>query len=279
MPLPNLTRLDLRIMLAGARVAALAGPLVLGMGHAPAIKAQSQQDSDAASRGKLVFDAASIKPFSGGGGGRSGGADVIPPRVISGGLRFSPGRVVSAPGGVTAGKMILEAFHLAQYQLSGGPGWLDSDRFDLEAKAEGANENQLRQMLQTLLADRFKLVPHRETKEMPVYALVVAKNGPEFHEWKAGDPLPAFGSGGHPNNFRDVGTMQRLTDTLSSRPDVGRPVLDKTGLRGVYLFYVEWDEDEDFLPAMQRQLGLKLEPERGPVDNLFIDHIEKPGAN
>jgi uncharacterized protein (TIGR03435 family) len=134
-------------------------------------------------------------------------------------------------------------------------------------------------MLQTLLADRFKPVAHRETKEMPAYALVVAKNGPAFHEWKAGDPLPAFGSGGHPNNFRDVGTMQRLTDILSSRPDVGRPVLDKTGLNGVYLFYVEWDENEDFLPAMQRQLALKLEPQRGPVDNLFIDHIEKPGAN
>ncbi len=227
----------------------------------------------------LVFDAASIKPFSGGGGGRSGAAGANPPRAIGGGLRITPGRVVSAPAGVTAGKMILEAFHLTQYQLSGGPAWLDSDRFDLEAKAEGAGENQLRQMLQTLLAERFKLVVHRETKEMPVYALVVDKNGPKFHEWKEGDPLPAFGSGGHANNFRDVGTMRRLADVLSAGPDLGRPVLDKTGLRGVYVFYAEWDDGEDFLPALQHQLGLKLESQRGPVDNLVIDHIDKPTAN
>jgi uncharacterized protein (TIGR03435 family) len=114
---------------------------------------------------------------------------------------------------------------------------------------------------------------------MPVYALVVAKNGPKFHEWKEGDRMPEFGSGGHPNNFRDRGTIQRLADVLSSGPDVGRPVLDKTGLKGVCVFYVEWDEDEDFLPAMQQQLGLKLQPQRGPVDNLVIDHIEKPDAN
>jgi uncharacterized protein (TIGR03435 family) len=78
---------------------------------------------------------------------------------------------------------------------------MDSDRFDLEGKAEGANENQLRQMLRTMLTERFKLVVHRETREMSVFALVVGKNGPEFHEWKEGDPVPAFGSDGNPNSF------------------------------------------------------------------------------
>lgn len=149
----------------------------------------------------------------------------------------------------------------------------------LEAKAEGANENQLRQMLQTLLAERFKLVVHREAREMAVYALLVGKNGTKLREWKEGDPMPEFGSGGHPNNFRDRGTMQRLADVLSSGPAVGRPVLDKTGLKGVYVFYVEWDDGEDFLPALQQQLGLKLEPQKAPVDNLVINHIEKPDAN
>lgn len=226
-----------------------------------------------------VFDAASIKPFSGGGGGRGGATGLNPPRAEGGGLRFGPGRVVSAPAGVTARKMILEAFHLTRYQLSGGPGWLDSVRFELEAKAEGADANQLRQMLQTLLADRFHLVVHYETKEIPMFVLVVAKNGPKFHEWKAGDPMPEFGSAGHANIFIDRGTMQRFVEVLSSGPDVDRPVLDKTGLKGVYVFYVEWDEDQDFLPAMQQQLGLKLEPQKGPVDNLVIDHIDKPEAN
>ena len=279
-----------RFLLASAGVGALIVPLVIGVGDAPAIRAESRavtvpmdsatQTATALAPVQLAFDAASIKPHTGfGGGGRNGGAGGGPPVGMGGGnLRFTPGRVVSGPVGVTARKVILEAFHLTQYQLSGGAGWLDSDRFDLEAKAEGANENQLRQMLQALLVERFKLVVHRETKEMPVYALMVGKNGTKLHEWKEGDPLPAFGSGGHPNNFRDRGTMQRLADVLSGGPAVGRPVLDKTGLKGVYVFYVEWDADEDFLPAMQ-QLGLKLESQKGPVDILAIDRIEKPGAN
>ena len=74
--------------------------------------------------------------------------------------------------------------------------------------------------------------------------------------------------------------MQRLVDVLSGgRDNIGRLVLDKTGLKGVYVFYFEWEDDQDFLPALQQQLGLKLEPQRGPVDNLVIDHIEKPEAN
>ncbi len=228
----------------------------------------------------LSFDVASIKPYSspGGGGGRGApdGAPPAPPPPGGGGLRFTPGRVVSVPIGVSARKLILEAYHLTPTQLSGGPGWLDSDRFSLEAKAEGADESQLRQMLQTLLAERFKLVVHPATKEMPVYALVVGKNGTKLREWKDGDPLPAFGGA---NNFRDLGTMQHFADFLSNADSVGRPVLDKTGLKGVYVFYVEWGADQDFLPALQQQLGLKLEAQKSPVDILTIDHIKKPISN
>ena len=90
--------------------------------------------------------------------------------------------------------------------------------------------------------------------------------------------MPGFGADGRPK-YIDRGTMQRLVDVLSSEPDVGRPVLDKTGLKGVYVFCVEWDEGEEFLPAMQQQLGLKLESQRDPMDNLVIDHVEKPDAN
>jgi len=226
----------------------------------------------------LAFDAASIKPYNNsGGGGRNGGTGGAPPAAIGGGaLRFTPGRVASSPRGVTARKMILEAYHLTQYQLSGGPGWLDSEWFSVEAKAEAANENQLRQMLQTLLAERFKLVVHRESKEKPVYALVVGKNGTKLREWKEGDPMPEFGGA---NNFRDRGTMQHFADFLSNAPGVARPVLDKTSLQGVYVFYVEWAADEDFLPAMQAQLGLKLEPQKAPIDIFVIDHVEKPSEN
>ena len=73
--------------------------------------------------------------------------------------------------------------------------------------------------------------------------------------------------------------MQHFVDFLSNNPDVGRPVLDKTGLKGEYIFYVEWGADEAFLPAMQEQLGLKLESQKGPVDVLAIDSIEKPTSN
>jgi uncharacterized protein (TIGR03435 family) len=175
--------------------------------------------------------------------------------------------------------MILEAFHLTEYQLSGGPGWLDSDRFELQAKAEGAGESQLRQMLQALLSERFKLVVHTESKEMPVYALVVGKGGLKVREWKEGDPIPAFGSGGHANNFREQGTMQRLANDVSGGPGTGRLVVDKTGLKGVYAFYVEWDEGDDFLAALQQQLGLRLESQKAPVDCIVIDRIEKPDTN
>jgi uncharacterized protein (TIGR03435 family) len=228
----------------------------------------------------LSFEAASIKPFvsAGAGGGRNGGMGGGLPRAGGGGLRFMAGRVVSAPIGVTARKMILEAYHLTPYQLTGGPGWLDSDLFVLEGKAEAANENQLRQMLQTLLAERFQLAVHRETRVMPVYALTVGKNGPKFHEWKEGSPMPDFGSDGHENSFRDRGNMQRLIDTLSNGA-AGRPVLDKTGLQGVYVFSFGWDADGDFLSAMQEQLGLKLESQKAPVDSLVVDHLEKPSAN
>jgi uncharacterized protein (TIGR03435 family) len=231
------------------------------------------------------FDVASIKPHANSGpapGGRGSpdlgatGEASIPHPPPQGGLRFTPGRVASAPAGVTARRITLEAYRLTQYQLFGGPGWLGSDRFDLEAKAEAANENQLRQMLQTLLAERFQLVVHRETREMPVYALMVGKNGTKLREWKEGDPIPQFHGS---NNFRDQGTMQHFADFLCNGPGVDRPVLDKTGLKGVYSFYAEWDDDQDFLHAMQEQFGLKLESQKGPVDVLTIDHIEKPSSN
>ena len=252
---------------------------------APVQASTQQKDSGAGSQQKpLMFDAASIKAFSGGGGGgRNGGVGVSQPKTGGGGrggglLRFTPGRVATATMGVTARKIILEAFQLTQYQISGGPGWIDSDRFDLEAVAEGASENQLRQMLQTLLAERFNLVIHRETKEMPVYHLLAAKSGIKLHEWKEGDPMPKFDSDDR-LKFIDRGTMQHFVDVLSGVGAVGRPVLDKTGLSGVYVFYVVWDPRDDYLPAMQEQLGLKLESHKDLVDCIVIDRIEKPDGN
>jgi uncharacterized protein (TIGR03435 family) len=138
---------------------------------------------------KSAFDVASIKPMEepvagfGMGPGAAAGRPFIPAMgLFMGKLEFRPGNVGTSPIGITAGKVILEAYRLKPEQISGGPDWLFFDRFQLQAKAEGADEERLRLMLQTLLAERFHMVTHRETRRMPVYFLVPAKGGPKLKE-------------------------------------------------------------------------------------------------
>jgi uncharacterized protein (TIGR03435 family) len=210
------------------------------------------------------FDAASIKPNKSG--------------ERAGGVRATPGRIVGS--NATARMLLQEAFDVKSYQISGGPGWVESDRFDVEAKAGfDATEDQLRPMLQRLLAERFKLVAHRETKEMPVSAIVVVKNGFKLHELKPGEPLPAPPppKEGTIGMVVRTGTISDLAAILSGA--IGRPVLDKSGLQGRYFFNVTWGSDEDMVTALQEQLGLKLESQRAPVELLVIDHLEKPAEN
>jgi uncharacterized protein (TIGR03435 family) len=214
-----------------------------------------------------ALDAISIKPYTGNStGGRSGGAEGRPMLTAHGRTAVHSRRVVSSPVGVSARKIILEAHHLNALQLSGGPSWLDSERFSMEAKAESAGEEQLRQMLQTQLEERFKLAAHRAKREVPVYVLMAVKNGSKLHE------------GDHENSFRDMGTLQHLAEVLSGQR-VGRLVLDRTGRLGSYLFSVEWDSNEGFVPAVQEQLGLRLESQRSPVEFLIIERIEAPKLN
>jgi uncharacterized protein (TIGR03435 family) len=231
--------------------------------------------------GTPEFDAVSVKPNNSGGGGRV---------TVSGGrLRFTPGLVISATvganGGVSARRIILEAYHLrSNYQLAGGPAWLDSDRFDIEGKANAsADENQLRLMLRTMLGQRFRLGVSHKPVEMPVYALIAGKGGTKFPEWRAGEPQPKMplGKASPPTggSFTIHGEMQDLAAELSQFPSIDRPVVDKTGLEGTYLFAFQWDADEDFKSVVEQSSGLKLEPQKAQVDILMIDHIEKPDAN
>jgi uncharacterized protein (TIGR03435 family) len=236
------------------------------------------------------FDAASLKPVSSAGGGRAG--------TYPGILKFTPGMVSSGPFPVTAGRIILEAYHLHDYQLAAGPDWVGTERFALEGKAEtAANEDQLRLMLQTLLSTRFRLVVHRETREMPVWALTVDKGGPRLHELKPGEPTPSTPeelrklgllrntNGARAGTMIDRGNMQTLADELyvnSRNPANGMeswPVLDKTGLKGEYLLFLQWDADEDFKDVVREVMGLKLEARKAPVEVLVIDHIERPSGN
>ncbi|SPE39304.1 putative Antirepressor regulating drug resistance protein [Candidatus Sulfopaludibacter sp. SbA3] len=275
-----------KCLLATAGVAALTCPLLIGVRHAPAAQMQAKAPQLPA------FDAASLKPGQAL-GGRAGS-------VGGGFLQFSPERGVAFSRSVTARRMILEAYHLTPHELSGGPGWLDSDWFVLDAKAETpANATQLREMLQTLLAERFKLVTHSETREIPVYAVTAAKNGPRLHAMTQGDDPAKFitreryielwgtrgadaraGWGGVSNMPEFLHSLSHLNSLDGANiPPIDRPVLDQTGVRGTYWFHIGWDSDEDLIPAIEEELGLKFESQKAPVDILVIDKIEKPSDN
>jgi uncharacterized protein (TIGR03435 family) len=196
-------------------------------------------------------------------------------------------------------KMLLEsAFNLPEARILGVPSSIASAKFDIEAKADATLSQQLgklpsdqgraikRQMLQALLAGRFKLVTHLETRELPIYALVVAKNGPLIQPSKANGTTINGG-----NNRISVqgsdNTVALLAEQLSLA--LGRIVVDKTGLQGRYDITLKWTPDDasasnasdgpSIFTAIQEQLGLKLESTKGPVQVLIIDHVEMPSEN
>src|ERR1039458_9272949 len=136
--------------------------------------AQSQPAAPAS----LAFEVATVEPSN--------------PMAARGksGITVDPGRMSARR--VSLKELVFEAYNVPYYQISGGPAWLDSEQYDIDAKAETpATRDQMRLMLSTLLAGRFKLTIHREFKEMRVYALTVAKNGPLIHEAKEGDSASA----------------------------------------------------------------------------------------
>jgi uncharacterized protein (TIGR03435 family) len=240
------------------------------------------------------FDAASIKPWkpaSGGGGSRSG--DGLP-APDGGHLQYSPGRVATPRAGVTVKRIIQEAYGISNYRVSGGPAWIDTDMFKLEARSAdpSADEGQLRLMLRTLLSKRFHLEFRHETRETPVYALTVAKGGVKIHEWKeSGNPdatraaLQAeFAKGADDASITNMATfVDRMNSDRTNihRRMIGldRPVVDKTGLGGTYLFALQPAPEEDYKTVLENQLGLKFIPQKAMVDTLVIARIEKPDAN
>ena len=201
-------------------------------------------------------------------------------------LQVSPGTVTMR--NLTLRSTIKWAYHVFDYQIT-GPEWLNSERYDIVAKAKGpATEEEMRPMMQALLAERFKLALHRQTKEMSAYVLIVAKGGPKFKESPGeGDPLM------EPNQKTMTFTARRvpmsfLTDKLS---EVFRaPIVDQTGLKGKYevtidaaKYMADMQAHGDIPPdplalivrGLQEELGLKLEPKKTAVDLLIIDGAEK----
>ncbi|SPE39264.1 conserved hypothetical protein [Candidatus Sulfopaludibacter sp. SbA3] len=171
---------------------------------------------------------------------------------------------------------IREAYGVGDAQILGQT-WLKPDRYDIVAKMPlEARQNQRPAMLQALLAERFKLAVHREIREMPVYALVVAKGGLKIQPVEAGSGGLTGGSG---KLMAKAVPLSRLAGYLAGpRLQLGHPVIDRTGISESFSFTLEYTP-EDLFAALQEQLGLKLEPSKGMVDVIIVDHAEKPSEN
>jgi len=180
------------------------------------------------------------------------------------------------------------------YKLSGGPGWIHRDYFQIEGRTKApSTKKEMQTMLQTLLADRFKLKLHREAKEMPVYALLIGKSGPKLN--LAIEPCGEDGCiGVAPGEFfAQSARMETIAATLSNMVD--RPVLDETGLADRYAFRMRFDPSSvkfyDGQPAGRsgidapsiflaiQDLGLRLEPRRATVEVLVVDSASEPLPN
>jgi uncharacterized protein (TIGR03435 family) len=185
--------------------------------------------------------------------------------------------------------MITVAYHVRYDQISGAPAWAKSEHYDLEARAgnQSITREQMRPMLEALLAERFQLRVHRETREVPMFALVVGKSGPKLKESSPEEEpkgqITADGSGMHMEVCQ--GTMAQLAARLSGN-GAGRPVMDRTGLQANYSFKLDWVNNagsESELPslsvALQDQLGLRLESTKGASEVIVIDSAERPSAN
>ena len=196
--------------------------------------------------------------------------------------------------GITAKNCIALAYDFPSFQLAGGPGWIGDQRYDIVAKMPAGvavpppgpeRQAQMRMALQALLADRFQLVIHRETKIMPAYVLVAAKNGFKLKDTtQNGRGSFSFG----PGKFKAQGiSIADLARNLSGI--LNSPVADQTGIKGIFDLTLEWSTDSSdaaepslgpsLFTAMQEQTGLKLETQKAPVEMIVIDRIEKPTAN
>ena len=308
--------------LAIAGMVALGVPIIVGMSSALPIQVQRQYAPQSAFGAIPRFAVASVKPSSGCEEGTGG------PRL---GISTSPARLSIKCQTVD---FLIRAAYLANGRdplfispeiytqpIKGSPAWIKSDRYTIDAKTEGSQsrETMLGPMMQTLLEDRFKLKVHRETKEVPVYELTVAKGGPKLQGSREAGCVPfeadkevSLPQGKHLCGvlIRSVNpsvptalygaTMEDLCRSLSRL--VGREVIDKTGIAGVFDVRLELSSADLFplarmvpsdgdAPASAtdpsgssiftavQKLGLKLESRRGPGHFLVIDHIERPSEN
>jgi uncharacterized protein (TIGR03435 family) len=248
----------------------LSAVVLIGFANPPRSRAQSAESP--------AFEVASVKPAS--------------PDALGVMMRFMPGgglRIVNA----SLKDIISIAFDVDRRQITGGPDWINSERFDIVATSPQRSDDEklIRQRIQTLLSERFHLSAHREDRELPVFNLVSAKSGHKLQPSNEDDGVSR-------NRGKVIGngaTTMILASVLTTI--LGRPVLDQTGLTERYKFQLEWTEESgpiekggivsipsdanpdspgpSIFSAIQEQLGLKLESARGPVKFIVIDRVEK----
>jgi uncharacterized protein (TIGR03435 family) len=252
------------------------------------------QDNSQLANSPSKFEAASVKP--------------TPPNTPGGGaLRFAPGgRLIIS--NILLNSIIAKAYGVLLYQITGAPSWVDSQRYEISAVAPGAKDSQMPGLLQALLADRFHLVARRETREIGVYELKLARKdgklGPRLALVNDGDCTPSepgkpgalseypwqlrcgrssWGSGIVGAHAVAINEFVRVLSAV-----LGRKVINQTGLTGKLDLHIRWHDDDDpdsepegpsIFTAFQEQLGLKLESTKGSVEVIVIDHVEKPSEN
>jgi len=256
-------------------------------GQAFAVRVQSQLGS---SRGQTAeagqsFEVATIKPSS--------------PEEVARSLGWE-GRHFSARH-TTISQMVQFAYNLQEKQILDAPAWFGSTTYDIEAQAEAGQPlaAEFRVMMQHLLAERFGMKTHRESRTMPAYALVVAKGGPKLGVAKDDPDMPPGvriqkGQHQYMRAYGVHGTMAQLAAELQ-RVETDRPVVDKTGITGEYNFSLTATSEKAHFPgdtpatgddappllfsAIQEQLGLKLEAVKTEVECLVVDQVERPSLD
>src|SRR5882762_6635695 len=282
-----------KLLLSALALAAITPPILFGPLQATPARAESQPQSTGAIA--PAFEVASIK--------RNNGTPMAGFSIVGkpfSGITWNADRFMVT--NVTLHGLIRRAYDVQDDEILGGPDWLNSEGYDIDAKVEksvvddlqklGPDQRVLesKRMLQALLADRFKLSLHSENKEVPVYALVIAGNGLKIQRaipgdtyangFKRSDGVPiGAGDWSQPGKFVGQGVPIAPIVQVLSEHYLHRSVLDKTGLTDKYDFTLHWTPSESqaaLFTAIQEQLGLKLESQKGPMQILVLDHAEKP---
>lgn len=296
---PNL-ELGKKLLIATIGVAAIVGPVAFGLVQVTQSKAEAQAQN--AHSVALAFDSVSIKLNK---TGEPMAGFIVKGRPMRA-VQFKPDRFMAT--NFTLHGLIQLGYRVQDSQISGGPDWLDSEKYDIEAKLGNAavdelskltpherNQEHLR-MIQALLADRFNLALHRETREVPGYALVVVKDGPKLHEAAPGD---TYANGfkdphGHPlgagvllqpGPCKLVGQGVPIADLVRDlSQQLSSSIVDETGLKGNYDFTLDchtafMERGSSLLTVLPEQLGLELNAQTVPLEVLVIDHAEQVTAD